>query len=189
MSINDNAHELRAVVTNIQRFSVHDGLGIRTLIFFKGCPLRCAWCSNPENLNPGKEVMQTKVQCFKCRKCILSCKKKALHEEGGLIIADSRVCDLCGECESICPLSNIQITGKDYTVKELINIILRDKVFFDRTSGGVTFSGGEPTVYLDFLLELTKKLNENGINSAIETCGHFDLKSFSTVLMLVFPQS
>ncbi len=182
MSINDNIHEPGATITNIQRFSVHDGPGIRTLIFFKGCPLRCAWCSNPENINPGKEVMQTKDQCFKCRKCILSCKREALHEEGDLIIADPKICDLCGECENICPFSNIQITGKDYTVKELMDIILKDRVFFDRTSGGVTFSGGEPTVYLDFLLELLKELKENGINSAIETCGYFDFNSFSVLI-------
>lgn len=171
-----------AVITNLQRFSVHDGTGIRTLIFFKGCPLECAWCSNPETQSIFVQVMQTKINCLHCFKCIDSCPKNALELKEGIIVSDPFKCDLCGDCEIACPTNNINLVGKEYNVDELTELILKDKVFYKRTNGGVTYSGGEPTVQLDFLIELSKNLKANDINIAIETCGFFNINDFRKLL-------
>ena len=178
-------HSKKVILSNIQRFSTHDGPGIRTVAFFKGCPLRCPWCCNPETQSKSKIVMQTKIECLKCRKCIYVCPKDALREQNDVILVDSNICDLCGKCVEICPTSNIQIIGKEYTVKELTDELLKDKVFYDRTDGGVTFSGGEPTLHTDFLIKLSKVLKTYGLHIAMETCGYFNYKTFTELLPLL----
>lgn len=174
--------KISAIISNIQRFSVHDGTGIRTLIFFKGCPMECAWCSNPETQSPHIQVMQTKINCMHCNKCIDICPQNALKLKEGVVISKPQKCDLCGKCEEICPTNNIKLVGMEYSIDELVEIILRDKVFYSRTDGGVTYSGGEPTTQIRFLIELSKKLKSHNINIGIETCGYFNLNDFKKLL-------
>jgi len=178
----DKNYYKKATVTNIQRFSLHDGAGIRTIVFFKGCPLKCPWCSNPETQLKTKEVMQSKLECLLCKKCINSCPNKALYEYNHLILVNKSRCNLCGICQEVCPTSNIRIIGKDYSVEDLANELIKDKVFYKRTNGGVTYSGGEPTIYMDFLISLSKNLKNNNIHIAIETCGYFNFCDFKRLV-------
>jgi pyruvate formate lyase activating enzyme len=174
--------ECTAFISNIQRFSTHDGPGIRTIAFFKGCPLKCPWCSNPESQTASQMIMQTKQSCMQCLKCIQVCDRNALREKDGLILVDYQKCDVCGKCVEICPTSNIQLVGREYSVDELADELIRDKVFYDRSNGGVTYSGGEPTLHTRFLVLLSKKLKSQGINIAVETCGYFDFDMFKELL-------
>ncbi len=126
--------------------------------------------------------MQTKKDCLNCLKCVKNCPKNALELKDGRAVINPLKCDLCGKCEIVCPTGNVSLMGKEYTVKELTEIILKDKEFYYRTNGGVTYSGGEPTVHLDFLIELSKNLKKYDINIGIETCGYFDFDKFKKLL-------
>lgn len=161
---------MTATVFDIQRSSFVDGPGIRTTVFFKGCNLHCAWCHNPEGQLAATELMLYGDKCVKCGKCLEKCPH-ALKE-----------CTLCGKCELYCPAEARRICGKDYTTEELLAEILPDKLFYETSGGGVTFSGGECMLRLDFLCEMLKKCRENGIKTAIDTAGHVPFSHFERVL-------
>lgn len=161
----------KAIIFNIQKFSVHDGPGIRTTVFFKGCPLRCLWCHNPESQNLQKEMLYDRDKCVLCGTCVKVCPKKAIKIENGVLTTDMSKCDFCGECVTYCIPEARQIVGKEYTVDEVVKEVVKDKVFYDESGGGVTVSGGEPLVQIDFVEELMKKLKDEGIRTAVDTCG------------------
>jgi pyruvate formate lyase activating enzyme len=152
------------------RSSFVDGPGIRTTVFFKGCNLKCAWCHNPESQSPKPQMMFYKNKCTGCGKCKEKCPN---HLES---------CELCGKCTLYCPHDAREICGKEYTVDEVMREILKDKVFYETSGGGVTFSGGECMLQIDFLIEILKKCKENGIHTAVDTAGHIPFESFKKIL-------
>lgn len=161
----------KALIFNIQKFSVHDGPGIRTTVFFKGCPLRCLWCHNPESQNTKKEMLYDRDKCVLCGTCEKVCPKKAIKIENGVLTTDMNKCDFCGECVINCMYGAREIVGKEYTVDEVVNAVLKDKVFYEESGGGVTVSGGEPLMQIDFVEELLKRLKEENVHTAVDTSG------------------
>ena len=151
---------LSAMIFDIERNSYVDGPGIRTTVFLKGCPLSCVWCHNPESQSFKKQMMFFKGKCIGCGKCREVCPNNL------------KSCDFCGKCELYCPADARKICGKEYTIDEVLKEIVKDKPFYENSGGGVTLSGGEPLAQYDFSLELLKKAKENGIHTAIETCGY-----------------
>lgn len=167
---------------NIQKYSIHDGYGIRTTVFLKGCPLRCAWCHNPESLSKYKQVIIYDNRCKQCGKCISSCPQGALKIENDHLLLDRDKCILCGQCEKVCLYDAIELIGKQMNVEEVMMEIDKDKVFYETSGGGVTFSGGEPFMQIEFLEELTKQCKSQGYHVAIDTSGMTDYKNIKRVL-------
>ncbi|MEA5094722.1 Choline trimethylamine-lyase activating enzyme [bioreactor metagenome] len=159
-----------ANIFNIQKFSVHDGPGIRTTVFFKGCPLKCLWCHNPESQNINTQILYDRDKCVLCGTCEKICHKKAIKIENNKLTTDES-CDCCGQCVIYCIQGARQIAGKVYTVDDVMKEVLKDRVFYEKSSGGVTLSGGEPLIHIDFVEELLKKLKDNNIHTAVDTCG------------------
>ncbi|MBE6629417.1 MAG: glycyl-radical enzyme activating protein [Ruminococcaceae bacterium] len=161
---------MKGMIFDIQRSSFVDGPGIRTTVFFKGCNLRCAWCHNPESQLHAPQLLFYKDKCKGCGKCLEKCPNKL------------EKCELCGKCELYCMAEARRLCGKEYTAEELLPEILADKLFFETSGGGVTFSGGECMLQLDFLCEILKKCKENGIQTAVDTAGHVPYTAFERVL-------
>ena len=157
-------------VANIQRFCMHDGPGIRTTVFLKGCPLRCAWCHNPETQSADKEILFFQNKCIGCGGCNM-CPANA-HFFSDKHIFDRSLCVFCNKCIDVCPTGTLEICGKDYTAYELLDITQKDTAFYGNT-GGVTLSGGEPFLQAKDALALLKLCKTNGIHTAVETCGYF----------------
>jgi len=160
-----------ALIFNIQKFSVHDGPGIRTTVFFKGCPLKCMWCHNPESQNINKEVLYDSKKCVLCGHCQKICPTNAIKIENDILTTDISKCNHCGKCNIYCINGAREVVGKDYSLDEVVNEVMRDKVFYEQSNGGVTISGGEPLLQIDFIEELLKKLKEEKIHTAVDTCG------------------
>jgi len=162
------------IVFDIQHYAVHDGPGIRTTVFFKGCPLRCAWCHNPESSKLEPEVSYFRERCEGCGKCVENCPQKAIViiKRGG-ISRDKGRCKVCAKCVEVCQSGATELIGKEISHWEIIEIVESDKIFYGNSGGGVTISGGEPTMQANFLLELLQVIKNRGINTAIETCGFF----------------
>ncbi len=166
--------ELTGLVTDFQRFSIHDGPGIRTIVFLKGCPLHCRWCSNPETVSPRPEIMLIPHNCIGCGRCAEECPQKCIvHSDGRVERIDRERCLLpeCGRCQRICNANAINVSGRFLTVAEVLEVVERDREFYERTGGGVTFSGGEPFAQPHFLRELAQGAKEHGLHTAVETCG------------------
>jgi len=166
----------KGLIFNIQRFSLHDGPGIRTVVFFKGCPLRCLWCHNPEGQFLKKEMVFWDERCIGCKTCLNTCPNSAVN--------DTEKCLLCGKCVEACPSGAREIAGREMTVEEVMDEIKKDIPFYEESSGGVTFSGGEPLLQKDFLISLLEFCKEKGINTAIETCGYSSWEVLSNVSRL-----
>ena len=160
----------KAIFFDIQRNSFVDGPGIRTTVFFKGCNLKCAWCHNPESQSAKPQMMFYKDKCTGCGKCKSVCP---YHLEQ---------CELCGKCTLYCPVDARKVCGKEHTVDEVLKEVLKDKAFYETSGGGVTFSGGECMLQIDFLVEILKKCKENGIHTAVDTAGHIPFESFEKIL-------
>ncbi|MGE5677464.1 MAG: glycyl-radical enzyme activating protein, partial [Pseudomonadota bacterium] len=143
-----------AIIFNIQKFSVHDGPGIRTTVFFKGCPLSCLWCHNPESQNYKREMLYDRKKCVLCRTCEKVCPEKAVRLENDRMVTDMDKCVFCGKCVTYCMYGAREIAGKEYTVDEVLKSVLQDRVFYKQSGGGVTLSGGEPLMQMDFVEEL-----------------------------------
>lgn len=171
----------KATVFDIQRYSVHDGPGIRTLVFFKGCPLRCRWCQNPESIDRRPEIAFFANKCIGCGECAKACPKGAVVFEDEKRI-NRELCDRCGECAEVCYAEALTVIGKEYDVHSLLEIVERDRPFYEQSGGGVTVSGGEPTVQFDFLIEFLRGAKEAGLNTVIETCGAFAWNKFEKLL-------
>jgi len=151
----------RGFIYNIQHYSVHDGPGIRTTVFFKGCPLRCPWCHNPESQSFEKEHIRNEKKCIRCSRCLEACD----------FGRDAEKCTGCFRCAEACPSNAIMETGTYYDHRELMKEILKDRDFFQESSGGVTFSGGEPLFQADFLEDIMKACKEQEIHVTLDTCG------------------
>jgi len=151
-------------VFNLQRFSLHDGPGIRTTVFLKGCPARCLWCHNPESQSFEAEVIRIETRCASCGICETVCPYGAPPPGSGL-------CSACGACVEACPAGARQFVGDERTVEEVMDEVLRDRLFFQESGGGVTFSGGEPLAQLPFLRGLLEAARTHGVHTAVDTCG------------------
>ncbi len=156
-----------ALIFNVQGYSIHDGGGIRTILFFKGCPLACDWCSNPESQRFEPQFSFHEADCMGCGLCVKECPAR-VREAPGVFVEG---CDGCGICADVCPTAALKIDGKKYDIAGALKLALKDKEFYDQSGGGVTFSGGEALCHADFISELTDALHAEGINVAIETCG------------------
>jgi pyruvate formate lyase activating enzyme len=159
------------VVFDIRRYSIHDGPGIRTTVFFKGCPLRCWWCHNPEGQDVEPELVYRKNRCIGCGECSKSCQREAISLISQSISISREECVLCGKCCLVCPSEALSIAGKQMSVKEILEEIEKDRAFYEESGGGVTFSGGEPLLQPDFLNALLSECKERAIHTAVDTCG------------------
>jgi pyruvate formate lyase activating enzyme len=158
-------------VFNIQKFSIHDGPGIRTVVFFKGCPLRCGWCSNPESQDSRVQILWDPGKCLRCLRCIRLCPQGALEDEAGRIRIDRDRCGGCGICTAACPGQALSPAGELYSPEEVLEICLQDRAFYEESGGGVTLSGGEVLAQSGFAEALLTLLGEAGIHRAMETSG------------------
>jgi pyruvate formate lyase activating enzyme len=159
-------------VFNIQRYSLHDGPGIRTTVFLKGCSLACKWCSNPEGIRPYPELMAIDRNCVACFKCMEVCTLKAIHKKNNQRVIDWEKCNLCFECVNACSYGALKKVGQLYSLDHLIGEIERDRLFYLNSGGGVTFSGGEPLLQHEFTREVFKICRQKMISTALDTCGH-----------------
>lgn len=179
----DQKQQLRALVFDIERFATKDGPGIRTVVFFKGCHLHCLWCQNPESQSRQPEIMYDASKCAGCGRCLEDCPQHAIRKDPEFgTITDPDLCRLCCTCVEHCYYDARKLVGKHYTVEQLMGTIRRDRLFFDNSRGGVTFSGGEPLLQNGFLLALGKACQKEGIHTALETCGHVRWEIFSELL-------
>lgn len=161
----------KANIFDIKRFAIQDGSGIRTVLFIKGCPLRCKWCQNPEGLSKGIRIWARGNRCVACDSCIQACPRQAISRDGKGLRIDAAQCDLCGKCEAICPTMTLQRDGRPMDVQEAMEHILQDRLFYG-TEGGATLFGGECTASPDFSLAVLEASKKAGIHTAIETCMH-----------------
>lgn len=163
---------MKGTIFDIKRYAIHDGPGIRTTVFFKGCALRCQWCHNPEGIKKEHEIMLYSSRCASdCWECVPLCPRKAIGKNGTVISVDRKRCDLCGICEDVCAYEAVAIAGQDVSVSDIMREVEKDRIFFEESGGGVTISGGEPLTQPHFLLALLGALNENNIHVAVDTSG------------------
>jgi len=170
------------LIVDVKRHALHDGPGIRSTVFFKGCPLSCLWCHNPEAISPEPEIAFYPDDCIGCGRCAEVCPNEAIQLDHPRRINRS-LCQRCGKCASVCPGTALRIVGKYYELDQLVELLLRDKVYYETSGGGVTLSGGEPTLYIDYASRLARKIKEHGINVTIETSGYFNYETFKSRML------
>ena len=169
------------IIFDIKRYAIHDGPGIRTTVFFKGCPLRCRWCQNPESWESGPELGLRIGRCRACRQCLEACKRGAIEFSSDRPVTDPSRCSLCGECVDACPTGAREIIGRQVTVAEILAEIEKDIVFYDQSGGGATFSGGEPLMQPDFLRELLLQCRAREIHTVVDTSGYAEPRVIETI--------
>ncbi|MBR6372258.1 MAG: glycyl-radical enzyme activating protein [Victivallales bacterium] len=160
------------LIFDIEKFAVHDGPGIRTVVFMKGCPLHCIWCHNPESQSFGQELLYDARKCMSCGRCVQVCQQKCHSIVDGAHIFNRAQCIACGRCASNCPAEALEAVGKSMSINDVMNSVLADKVFYDNSNGGLTLSGGEPLAHFDFTKALLEAAKNAGIHTCIETCGY-----------------
>lgn len=169
--MNNINYDLKGIVFNMQRFSVRDGEGIRTIVFLKGCPLRCRWCSNPESQTKSPVLLYSERECIHCGMCISVCRQQALSA-GNPGLVDRTKCIACGECTAVCPTAALTVKGKYMTVGEVVTELKKDEAAYRRSKGGITISGGEGLIQSEFMTELLKACHAQGWTTAAETTGY-----------------
>lgn len=170
---------MKGIITDIKRLAIHDGPGIRTTVFFKGCPLKCKWCHNPESISFDKQLAFFEKKCINCRKCENICN---FHKFDGKHTIDFENCYACGNCAKICPTQALKLYGREVTVQELMPLLLEDRIFFEESDGGVTLSGGECLAQPIFAKELLIALKKENINTAVDTCGFVKTEVLDEIL-------
>jgi len=173
--------DCRATVFEIERFALNDGPGIRSVVFFKGCPLRCRWCSNPESQSPGPELFYRPRTCLACGRCVEVCPQGALRLRATLEIY-RELCNACGQCVQACNTESLSLAGRELAVGEILQELLRDEIFYRNSGGGVTFSGGEPTAQPEALRVLAGLCRDRGLATCLETCGFFPWEAIEEAL-------
>jgi pyruvate formate lyase activating enzyme len=175
-------NELQGLIFDIRKFSLHDGPGIRTTVFFKGCPLSCWWCHNPESQSAGREVMLWEARCVRCGECAKACPIEAIDAEEGRFVTDREVCIVCQQCMDACASEARALVGEKFTVDQVMEQIERDVAFFEESGGGVTFSGGEPMVQRSFLRELLMACKAKEIHTAVDTSGYTPWEALHSIM-------
>lgn len=171
---------MKANIVEIKRFAVHDGDGIRTTVFFKGCPLKCLWCHNPETLSPERQLAFYEHKCISCGNCAEVCGCHTFLENIHRI--DRKKCTMCGKCAAVCPQSALEVFGKEASTDEICTILLKDKDFYIESGGGITLSGGECLLQSEACFEILKIMKQNGINTAVDTCGFVPRSAIDKVM-------
>ncbi|VDN48286.1 Glycyl-radical enzyme activating protein [Petrocella atlantisensis] len=174
--------ESKGMVFNIQKFSLHDGPGIRTVIFFKGCPLHCPWCSNPESLSKNVQITWNKNTCTGCHDCIRACPEKAIKSVDENIVIDEDLCTGCLLCTQICPTNSLGFEGKLYSIDGIMKEVLKDTPFYEESGGGITLSGGEVLLQANFATKLLKTAKKHHIHTAAETTCYTDQDTFNNFI-------
>lgn len=172
------------VIFDIKRYSIHDGPGIRTTIFLKGCPLSCWWCHNPESHSSFPDVIYRPDRCIGCGACEEVCPERAIELTKIGYVVDKERCTVCRKCALACPAEAREVVGEVTTVRDLVREIEKDILFFDESGGGATFSGGEPLFQPDFLIEVLKVCRHKNIHTVVDTCGYAPQKTLETVARL-----
>lgn len=170
------------MIFNIQKCSIHDGTGMRTIVFFKGCPLKCEWCANPESQSYEKEIMEIPRKCIGCGACIRNCPVSAISVIDGQCLIDRDKCIKCFKCTDVCYAESKELVGMEMSTEEIYKKVNSDRMFYQQYGGGVTFSGGEPLTHVKDLLPLAIKCHRNRIHTAMETCGFGNFEQFKEVL-------
>lgn len=178
-------YEKKGTIFNIQKFSVNDGPGIRTVVFFKGCPLHCRWCSNPESQIPMPQILWDMKKCVSCYHCQATCSSHAISIQDNQIRIHNHLCNWCGKCITECPENALESVGEEKSVKEIIDIVLQDQVFYEESNGGITLSGGEFLAQPDFAKELLLAAKEHGLHTCCETTGFAQPKVFRGIVEYV----
>ena len=167
----DTSRGLKGLILHLQRFSTEDGPGIRTSVFFKGCPLHCLWCHNPESISIKPQIQWLENRCIGCGTCIKTCSQVCLTKTEDGVVIDREQCTGCGDCAEACPANAMELLGRQVSLDEIVGELIKDRTYFEKSGGGVTLSGGEPAMQPDFAAALLHGLKERGINTAIDTCG------------------
>jgi pyruvate formate lyase activating enzyme len=170
-TLEDTEENQKGFIVYSQRFSTEDGPGIRTTIFFKGCPLHCPWCHNPEGIAVKPQVQWLENRCIGCGTCVETCPEGCLFRTERGVLIDRELCTGCGVCAEACPANAMELLGTHISLDELFDELIKDQMYFAKSGGGVTLSGGEPTMQCNFVTALLRRLKEKGINTALDTCG------------------
>jgi pyruvate formate lyase activating enzyme len=173
---------LEGLIFNIQRFSLDDGPGVRTTIFFKGCPLRCLWCSNPESQNIKPEIIHRNSMCNKCSRCVEICPEKSITLDTNGIHINRKLCTACGKCTQVCVPEALMLFGTPMSVEEVLSEIRKDAQYYQSSGGGVTLSGGEPLSQPEFARSLLLRCKNEGFHTCVETTGYASTDVLETVL-------
>ncbi len=176
---------MKGLIVDINRFSLNDGPGIRTTVFLKGCPLKCKWCHNPESLELKPQLSFNREKCNNCFKCVEVCPSKVHQIINNKHYVDFNLCELHNDCNNVCPNEALTIIGKEKTVDEIIEIVLRDKDYYNNSGGGITISGGEPMMQFEFTKQILEGSKENSIHTCIETCGQSSTKKYLEIMEYV----
>jgi pyruvate formate lyase activating enzyme len=163
-------------IFDIKKYAIHDGPGIRTTVFFKGCPLSCGWCHNPESISQASQRLYREERCIGCMECIKACQKNAISAAEDKLKWDAPSCVYCKTCAQACPPQAIEFIGKTMSIEDVVTEIAKDTLFYDESSGGVTFSGGEPLMQPSFLTGLLKACGDLDLHRAVDTCGYADTR-------------
>jgi len=174
--------EVNGTYLHLQRLSTEDGPGIRTTLFLKGCLLRCEWCHNPESLLPEPQIQRVETNCIRCGTCLLVCPQGCLQSGDGFVELDRSRCNVCGMCVRECPAGAWEVLGLQASVDELYAEIIKDFSYYQKSGGGVTLSGGEPALQVDFCVALMMRLQAVGIHTALDTCGMVSRKNLAKIL-------
>lgn len=188
MNMQNNFHSTTGIVTDFKRFAVHDGDGIRTTVFLKGCPLKCVWCHNPESISPKPELAFYAEKCTGCGECMRVCPNGAHLFEAGdtpdsyIHRLDRTKCAACGKCAEVCVSGALKLCGRRMSVDEVIKVVAEDRIFYETSNGGMTLSGGEPTLQPEFALALLRAAKADGIPTALDTCGYTKREVYESLL-------